>query len=122
LVTTVDNNVYLWSSIGREWTCYCPATGFVTVGESREQALERFGMVWNQRGEYRVIDSAPPRARRDDDARTAAPAREQDDAAVLYRELARHFQPDRNSVGAVFTPDQVMNVLNRLWDALKGRA
>lgn len=57
-----NNTVYVWASIPGEWTCYCLATGFVTTGKTRAEAMDRFGALWNERGHYHIVDSAPPRA------------------------------------------------------------
>jgi hypothetical protein len=71
------NTVYVWASIPGEWTCYAPSTGFVTVGSTRAEALDRFGALNNQRSVYHIVEGAPARAgaqadRAGDGARTIA--------------------------------------------------
>jgi hypothetical protein len=64
--SNVYHDAYVSSVLPREWKVQELTTGFVAPGESREEAVQRFRNMWNDRAPIRFIDGPPPRPKRED--------------------------------------------------------
>jgi hypothetical protein len=121
----IDNeqtsNVYLWQTGPRTWMAYHPQSGFGGCGESRAEALDVFHRAWNDRSTVRVVEHAPPRARREDDPREPIPDEQQtrQPGYAVYKRLCKRFHSDVHP-GAMFSADQVMVAVNELWTSMRG--
>ena len=110
------SNLYVWPTGPRSWMTMHPQSGLGSAGESRAEALEVFHRAWNDRSTVRVVDHAPPRARRDDDPKPTAAVIEGDTiAAAFHRALLKAFHSDRHGHRS-YTGDEVVTTINRLWD------
>jgi hypothetical protein len=109
--------VYVYSTMPREWMAREIVTGIAAVAPSRDEALKLWESVWNQRAPFTVKNEAPPRPKRPDDPKPAAPAIEGDTiAATFHKKLIRRFHSDL--VGdRTFTADEVLAIVNEAWNA-----
>jgi hypothetical protein len=110
--TNTLRNVYVWSTLPREWMCREMFTGIVACGENRDEAVALFRHIWNDRAPYTLVEHSPPRQKRQD-----APASDddpKDSAATIYRRLVAKYHPDRSPESAA-----VMRDINSLYQALR---
>jgi len=112
--------LYLWQSAPRVWQAHHPSTGLGSTGIDRDEALRHFSAIFNDRQSVRIIDSAPPRPRREGEPIVAEAAVTADEkhrrGYAVYRELLKAHHPDACGK-RTFTGDEITAALIRLWQA-----
>jgi hypothetical protein len=108
-------NVWIYPYMPNEWHCQT-FEGITGIGKTLDEAKATFDRDWNHRAPYNLIDGHPPRPKRPDDPKPAAPSIEgETDAVKFHRLVLRAFHPDLHGSKKRWNATEIIAAINQAW-------